>query len=1183
LYFKRIELHGFKSFAEPVCIEFHEGITCIVGPNGSGKSNISDAIRWVLGEQSPKMLRGGKMEEVIFAGTASRKSRGMAEVTLVIDNSTGILPIDYAEVAITRRMYRSGESEYAINNSQCRLRDIRELIMDTGIGVDGYSLIGQGKIADIVSNKPESRREIFEEAAGIVKYRTKKAESERKLEATSANLERVNDIVTEIESRIDGLKEDSEKASEYLVLRDRYKELEINVTLKNIENIELKNEYIKDDLAELSGQIEELKEDKTSLDSDIIENRNRNEELGILGNETRDRLLLSVEKINSLVNQNQLNREKLSTIDKDKDRLQEEISVVEGKLEKEAENAKEQYADKRRIDEELARVETDLAEKIKKYSEVTAALSADAEEIDAQKNRIYLLHSTISNKNSEINSLLSLQGTLDRRKEQILSEKDAAGASVRDLRERCETALKEQAFLKGQFAKMEADNQALKQKYNEDVFTEKKLARELEELKISIGQISTRKKMIEEMESSYEGYNNAVKFIMKSNLSGINGVVAELIEVPAGFETAIETALGAALQNIVCEDDQSAQKAIGLLKENKAGRLTFLPIRSMRDSNQKYDQSLRNAEGFKGFGVQCIKFDSKYQKVMEYLLGRVIVVDNLDHAVRLSKNSGGSGLRFVTLEGEVINSGGAITGGTFRNNTANLLERKTEAKQLGEKLASMEQSKVKGSKELEELRVAILSGQEQIQKMDREHREKEMELLTKDNAIATMTQQLSDLKQSDEKHQRELDNIESEKGSSESMIDQIKEVVRKAEGEIAEIERLADSGLVKYEERKLELEAVNEEITKARIAVGTAESKKNHVDQLLTRIEEYQKELTEDKQSKESAILALEAEKANLLHGDNSLESEIKAKEAEKEAIEKYLEEIQEEKDGVSKYLSEITRKKDEMDGILNGYQTQKYDLEIKQAKYETQLDGYKDKLWEEFEISYLQAIEFKKKDFNLAAAVKESKDIKNRIKELGEVNVGAIKEYESVSERYVFLTEQRNDILGAMNSLRQIIEDMDKTIRQSFKESFDQIVLNFESAFTELFGGGAAELRLEDENNPLECGIEIVAQPPGKKLQNINLMSGGEKTMTAIALMFAVLKAKPTPFCILDEVEAALDDSNIDRFARYLTNFNDIQFALVTHQKATMEYADVLYGVTMPEQGISKIISLKLGDAFEL
>ncbi|MEL7657350.1 MAG: hypothetical protein AAGU75_15760, partial [Bacillota bacterium] len=661
---------------------------------------------------------------------------------------------------------------------------------------DGYSLIGQGKIADIVSNKPESRREIFEEAAGIVKYRTKKAESERKLEASNANLERVNDIIVEIESRIGGLKEDSQKASEYLVLRDKYKELEINVTLKNIENIELKSEYIKDDLTELDSQIEELKEDKASIDSDITLSRNRNEELGRLGNETRDKLLLSVEKINSLVNQNQLNREKLGTIDKDHERLNEEIAVVESKLEKESENAKELYISKRKIDEELSILEADLTEKIKNYTEITAALSADAEAIDNQKSRIYELHSTISNKNSEINSLLSLQNTLEKRKEQILSEKGAGDTSCQELTDRYENTVREQQNLKEQFQKIEADNQAFKQKYNEDVFKEKKLARDLEELKISIGQISTRKKMIEEMESSYEGYNNAVKFIMKSNLSGINGVVAELIEVPRGFETAIETALGAALQNIVCEDDQSAQNAIGALKANKAGRLTFLPIRSMRDSNLNFDQKLKNAEGFKGFGVECIKFNSKYQKVMEYLLGRVIIVDTLDHAVRLSKAAPGGGLRFVTLEGEVINSGGAITGGTFRNNISNLLERKTEAKQLGEKLAAMEQSKIAGDQELEKLRADILMGQEMIQQRDKEHREKEMELLSKENSITTMTQQLSELKLSDEKRQKELDNIESEKKASESMIDELKIVVQKANEDIAEIERMTDSGLL---------------------------------------------------------------------------------------------------------------------------------------------------------------------------------------------------------------------------------------------------------------------------------------------------------------------------------------------------------------------------------------------------
>ncbi len=1175
-------MHGFKSFAEPVSIEFHEGITCIVGPNGSGKSNISDAIRWVLGEQSPKMLRGGKMEEVIFAGTANRKSRGMAEVTLVIDNSTGILPIDYAEVAITRRMYRSGESEYSINNNQCRLRDIRELIMDTGIGVDGYSLIGQGKIADIVSNKPESRREIFEEAAGIVKYRTKKAESERKLESSNGNLERVNDIISEIETRIGGLKEDSEKAAEYLILRDKYKELEINVTLKNIENVELKNEYVKDDISEVLSQIEDLKEEKIIIDGEIVHNKNRNEELERLGNETRDRLLVSVEKINTLVNQNQLNQEKLATLEKDFERLGIEIAELTEKLEKENENSISLVSDKEQIESVLLKLKLDLDETIARYTELTTELNTDETEIENQKNRIFELHNTINNKNSEINSLVSLQGTLEKRRQQINVEVEERQNNAQELEDAFSSSNRELALLQEKFQNIGQENERLKQTYQEELIREKQLTKELEELKISIGQISTRKKMIEEMESSYEGYNHAVKFVMKSSFSGIEGVVAELIEVPRGYETAIETALGAALQNIVCEDDRSAQEAIRALKNNRAGRLTFLPIRSMRPSNSYRDGAIQKSEGFKGFGVDCITFQPKYQTVMEYLLGRVVIVDSLDHAVKLSKNSSG-GFRFVTLEGEVINAGGAITGGTFRSNTSNLLERKAEAKLLGDKLISMEKSKVDTTERIELLRQSIGAGQEKIRQADRDHREAEIQLVSKENGMKTLSRQLDDWRYQYEKWQKELNQIGDENHSAQLMVKDLTQLVESAKHEIEQIEQLADSGMVQYEKHKHQLNDINEEITQARIAVGTEESKKNHVDQLLERIRGYELELEDDIRKKKSAMSRLNQEKDSLLSGDNSLGENIQSMEAEKESIERYLAEIQEEKQTVSKYLDEITKKKDDIEGVLNVHQTQKYELEIKQAKYETQLDAYKDKLWEEFEISYIQAIEFKKKEFNLPVALKESKEIKNRMKALGEVNVGAIKEYESVSERYEFLVEQRHDILEAMNSLKQIIDDMDKTIKQNFKESFDKIVAYFEGSFTELFGGGAAELRLEDENNPLECGIEIVAQPPGKKLQNINLMSGGEKTMTAIALMFAVLKAKPTPFCILDEVEAALDDANIERFAKYLTNFNNIQFALVTHQKATMEYADVLYGVTMPEQGISKIISLKLGDAFEI
>jgi chromosome segregation protein len=521
LYFKRIDIQGFKSFAEPVSIEFHEGITCIVGPNGSGKSNIADAIRWVLGEQSPKMLRGGKMEEVIFAGTENRKSRGMAEVTLVIDNTSHILPIDYSEVAITRRMYRSGESGYYINKVPCRLRDIRELIMDTGIGVDGYSIIGQGRIADILSDKPEGRRQIFEEAAGIVKYRSKKEESERKLEASKTNLDRVNDIIGEIESRIDGLKEDSIKASEYLELRERYKNIEVNIILKNIENLELKNEYIKDDLSELAHRINETGLQRESVDKDIAENRIRNEELEALSNTGRDRLLALVEEINTLSSQNQLRRERLASIEKDKERLEAELASFDLRREREEKNAVELSANLERLNAEYEALKSEADEKSKHVACLEAAAIEAQGLMDANKDRIYECHSRASEKKSEINSLLSLKDTLTKRREQVCSENedgDAAGISLAEEYRQLQAERDEAATALEQ---LEQENLQVKSTYSEAMSREKLITHELGERKVAIGQLSARYKMIEEMESAYEGYNEAVKFVMKSGLEGM--------------------------------------------------------------------------------------------------------------------------------------------------------------------------------------------------------------------------------------------------------------------------------------------------------------------------------------------------------------------------------------------------------------------------------------------------------------------------------------------------------------------------------------------------------------------------------------------------------------------------------------------------------------------------------------
>ncbi|MGI6731553.1 MAG: chromosome segregation protein SMC [Anaerovoracaceae bacterium] len=1182
MYFKRIDMHGFKSFAEPVSIEFHKGITCIVGPNGSGKSNISDAIRWVLGEQSPKMLRGGKMEEVIFSGTQNRKSRGMAEVTLVIDNTTGILPIDYTEVAIRRRMYRSGESEYSINSNPCRLRDIRELIMDTGIGVDGYSLIGQGKIADMVSNKPESRREIFEEAAGIVKYRSKREESERKLEASQNNLNRVNDIIVEIESRIGGLEEESKKAKEYLKLRDQYKELEVNITLKNIENIELKNEYIKDDLIELNHQIEEIRNEKIEIDSDIQKHNNRSEELETLVNKGRDKLLTIVESIGNLTNQSHLGKERLAAIEREKTRLIEEVSLLVQKINREEQNSSEISQAMIKVEEALANLEEDLNIKINNYSEMTGLISAKAKEIDEKKNKIYELHSTITNKTSEIASLENLRNTLDRRRQQIESEREEAADLNNNLSTQQKALSEENAVTQERLRKIDDAIKVLKSQFEEDSIKERKLARDYDELRISIGQASARKKMIEEMESSYEGYNNAVKFIMKSKTSGIHGVVAELIQVPKGFETAIETALGAALQNIICENEKSAQDAIDILKRNKAGRLTFLPLNSIKTSRSDLSAAMKKSQGFLGVGVECIRFDSKYQRVMDYLLGRVIVVDTLDNAVKLSKKSVG-GLRFVTLDGDVINAGGAISGGAYRHKSTNLLERKAEAQELGEKLKVMEQTRAKAIKDIETLRTGMIDISAEIQKKEKEYHDIQLELLTNQNSLDNLKRQLADYHNSEAKWLKELDSIEIEVHSCQTMIEELKKAVDEGQKEIAEVESYTDADMAGYEKDKIQLEAANEEITKVKISLSATESEKNNLEQRRSRIDEQIKELTKEKLGKEKTLAELETQKDHLENSFTDLEAEITRKEAEKVALENYLMELQEEKVEASNYLNEITKKKSALEENLAKHQSQKVELEIKQAKNDTQLDTYKDRLWDEFEISYLQVMDFKKRDFVLSSAMKESREIKNSIKRLGEVNIGAIKEFEALSERYEFLTDQRNDISEAMSSLKKIIEDMDQAIKKNFKESFDNIVENFQIIFKELFGGGIAELKLDDETKPLECGIEIAVQPPGKRLQNINLMSGGEKTMTAIALMFAILKAKPTPFCILDEVEAALDDANVHRFARYLKTFEGIQFALVTHQRATMEYADILYGVTMPEQGISKIISLKLDDEFEL
>lgn len=1178
MFFKRIEIHGFKSFAEPVIIEFDRGITCVVGPNGSGKSNICDAIRWVLGAQSAKALRGDKMEDVIFSGTAARKSRGMAEVTLVIDNEDGALPIDYKEVAITRRMYRSGESEYLINNARCRMKDIRELIMDTGIGVEGYSIIGQGKISDIISNNTESIREILEETAGIVMYRSRKAEAERKLKNATDNMDRVNDIIGEIEGRIDGLKEDSEKATEYLALRDRHKELEINITLKNIENIQLKAEEYKDDVKQLAEKIEAQESQRGAIAEKLAARDRRREQIDADLEEGRAHELALTEELNVLRGKQELDAQKIVQLTQNRTRLEDEIRDFGERAEREKENAASLEEERAEVHAKLASLRADLEKAIAENAVKNGDVAAMAAALDEKKNGLFQIQNTIARKQAEIYSMDGLKETLRRRKEAVLAEEEREGVSS-DVSEQTKKEA-EEAFrvLNEKEEAQKAANIAVAEKRGSLTAKESGCLSDVSAKRVRYGELTARKRALEEMQAAYEGFGGAVKFIMGEHLAGVHGVVADLIEVPKGYETAIETALGSALQNVVCEDDATAKKAVGLLKKNNAGRLTFLPVRSIRARDLRADRKAENAPGFKGYGTDNVRFDEQYRTIMEYLLGNVIIVDDMDHAVAMSKVME-SRARLVTLDGEIINAAGAITGGRYKHKSTNIFERKNEITALEERIAAAKAEADKAEQALEDVRAERDQLAKELEDGQAALSSLRVERFNKQNEIRAIEQALKEMMSGSERRQKELASIAEEERKADELVVQGNLDIEKLGEEKKVKEAEIEKDQAAYEVRRREVQKDSDAITEARIAVTAQESEVSKIDAVAERIDSAIREYEGRKAAREDELQRQEKELERLTQGQEDDSAPIREKESQKQAVRETLDLLAKEKEELLAAIEAETAERDEADRAQTALQDQKYELEIKMARQDTQLENAKEKLWDEFEVSYLQAIEFKKQDFVMSSAVKENREIKSRLKELGEVNVGAIQEYAQVKERYDFLTGQREDITTSMDELNGIIRDMDKIIRSRFKSSFDQVVENFESVFRELYGGGHATITLADKDDPFDSEIEISAQPPGKQLKHINLMSGGEKTMTAIALMFAVLKTKPTPCCILDEIEAALDDRNLEIFGEYLQKFEGVQFTLITHQKATMEHADVMYGITMPESGVSRVYSLKMED----
>ncbi|MBR3302316.1 MAG: chromosome segregation protein SMC [Firmicutes bacterium] len=1182
MQFKRIELNGFKSFADPVTIEFTDGITCIVGPNGSGKSNISDAILWVLGEQSPKSLRSDKLEEVIFSGTQSRKAKGMAEVTLVIDNTDHSLPIDFTEVGITRRAYRSGENEYMINRRPCRLKDIRELIMDTGIGVEGYSMVGQGKIADIVSNKMERRREIFEEAAGIVKYRTKKEKTEKSLEQAVINLSRVTDIINEIESRIGGLEEDSRKATEYLEIKDKYKDIEINIILKNIEAADAKTFAVEEELAELAAQAEQLESGRAQTESALKEQREKaaalDERLGAL----RDGLLAATERIHDISGREEINKERLASLGRDEERLSAEIAALNDKAEKEKASSAQTEQQLAEAEKEAKDLAAQLEEKRRASAEAQKQLEEKESELASGKNDLFDISGRIQSARTSAENMSSLKETLEKRASRLEEESGLKDKNDKELAERTAAAEKELAEIKTAGEKNDKRLKDALLSQNKAEERRDRAAEDAQSIRVAMGKAAARLNLLDELEKAYEGYGGAVKFLMAQRPAGIIGTLGELLRVPKGYETAIETVLGAKLQNIVCKDDASAKSSVELLKKNKAGRLTFLPLADLKVQPPLSVKDLEGRKGFLGLASDIVSIKEGCECIVDYVLGNVAVVDDLDDALKISAANKGPH-KFVTLEGEVINAAGAITGGSFKNNTADILSRRAETDALRAETAELGKKLDRTETELKKAEKDIQDAADEKHRAEDVIRGADLRAAILERDIQLLKQAATDAAGAEDRRLAELAELRQEIAASEKQTADWLAKADALEEQKTQLEASAAAASEAAEEAKSRLAYASAQETSVRLQENSARIKAENAAELVKLSKQTLEDIASQKSEKERALESVRIQTKQIADYAEGAGDVLANAEEERSRLEKEIEAASAEKRAASDLASSLEEEKNTLDKQIYDVQIKKHDADIRAARADSQTESLKERLWQEYEMSYAEAAAHEDPEFVMSRALKESREYKERLRALGDVNVGAIEEYKQVKERYDFLSEQKADAQRAMDELRDVINEMDTIIRKRFKESFDSIVVNFEQVFTELFKGGHAALTMTDPEHPLESAIEIEAQPPGKKLQNISLLSGGERTLTALALMFAVLRSKPTPFCILDEVEAALDEANIDAFAKYVKKFDNTQFALVTHQKLTMEYADALYGVTMPEQGISKILSLRLGDDFEV
>lgn len=1180
----RLDISGFKSFAKKTELVFGSGITAIIGPNGSGKSNISDAVRWVLGEQSARALRGSKMEDVIFNGTQKRKPQSMCEVTLTFDNADHLLPTDYDEVAVTRRMYRSGESEYVLNGRNCRLKDISELFRDTGIGKDGYSIISQGRVDEILSNKSGDRRTALEEAAGVMRYRVRKEEAERKLENTERNMERIADTLKELGDRIEPLKEQSATARAYLKLREELKDLEVNLFLYNSDRMRERMKTLAEQTAALEADLAMNEEKNRTLAEQSLALETQVRELDERASAQQNKVIEMLSGVESHVGESNLLIERREHAKKEIARVSEERDAAK----RACEELKTQIAANEQASDDveaLASLTEQITAETEAIRDMDEAIQNREKAVEEQKTAVMEAMNRLADAKSDLSRFDTMVTALKDRLNAIDGEEFEARKKVEALKAEAETASK---AVETQAAKMNEHIAERKTAQRERFEMESDYLAKQAELRVCeqyVGALSSRERVLTEMIRSHEGYQNSVRAVLTAAEKDaklkdcVIGPVAELLKVPKKVETAVGMSLGGSLQNIVTTTAEDAKTVIEYARKNDLGRVTLLPVTMLIPNplNEK-ERALLNEPGVVGLASELVTCDKRVSVIADYLLGRTVVTETLDDAIALRKKSKNA-FHIATLLGDFLSTGGTMTGGSLKKGGFSLLGREREVEEIKKQIKAAEKAVADKQKEIEEQKKLILLKDTQIDGFVGAAHEDELELVRLKEQREIIER---DLREAEEAVQELMDergdvnesitDITKRRASAASVEDDIQkqnllstEDIRKEQLSIAEAKNAREQRVGLLTDSRIRLTAMEKEADARR-----AEHHRLSRDLALTeqRVGSFEAEI-------KTLTGSVEAANARL----SEMEKSISGEQAELSLAKEEQSKLEAERTRLNELLSQYRH---ERDGLAENYRTlgeRKHKNELAESRMEMELKQGADRIWEEYELTYENA-QALRHDIAVGATQQRVAGLKSEIKGLGDINVSAIEDYRTVSERYESLSTQYADLEKAKTDLYTLIGQLTKTMEKTFVEEFQKIQQNFTDTFTELFGGGHAELRLSDKNDVLNCDIDIIAQPPGKKLQLLSLLSGGERALTAIALLFAMLKLKAPAFCVLDEIETSLDEANVSKFANYLKAYSEgTQFIIITHRKGSMEVCDTLYGVAMEEKGISSIVSARFGE----